>query len=313
LKALNEIGKGWGSDIARAIAYAVDNGAKIINISAEHVGQTKILEQAFAYAQEKGVLVVVSSGNEAADTKGIEPANQPGVLVVAATLPNDKRVGFSNWGEKVNIAAPGVDVLSLRAHGTDLVRKVATDPDKNKPGEAVVGKDEQYYRASGTSFAAPLVSGVASLMLAKNPALTAEQIKRMLLMSADDIEAPGWDLLTGYGIVNARKALEADPNYYLYAELHRIAPAQEGGRTVIQVFGTAMGSDWGDYHFEVGQGENPTSWHPAGKAVGGQIKDNLLGTLTQGDFGASGRWTVRMVAQDKKVLTRESRSSITLQ
>jgi subtilisin family serine protease len=313
LKVLNEIGKGWGSDIARALVYAVDNGAKIINISAEHTGQTKFLERAFGYAQEKGALVVVSAGNEAADTKGIEPANQPGVLVVAATLPNDKRVGFSNWGEKVNIAAPGVDVLSLRAHGTDLVRKVSTDPAKNKPREAVVGKDEQYYRASGTSFAAPLVTGVASLMLAKNPSLTAVQIKRMLMMSADDIETPGWDQLTGYGMVNARKALEADPNYYLYAELHRIAPAREGGRTVIQVFGTAMGSDWGDYRLEVGQGENPTSWKPAGKAAGGQVKENLLGTLTQGDFGGSGRWTVRLVALDKKGLTRESRSSITLQ
>jgi subtilisin family serine protease len=313
LKALDEVGKGWGSDIARAVVYAVDNGARVINISAEHAGQTKFLERAFAYAQEKGALVVVSAGNEAADTKGIEPANQPGVLVVAATLPNDKRVGFSNWGEKVNIAAPGVDVLSLRAHRTDLVRKVATDPSKITPGEAVVGKDEQYYRASGTSFAAPLVTGVASLMLAKNPSLTAEQIKRMLMMSADDIETPGWDQLTGYGMVNARKALEADPDYYLYAELHRVVPAREGGRTVVQVFGTAGGSQFGDYRIEVGQGENPTSWKPAGQAVGGQIKDNLLGTLTQGDFGGSGRWTVRLLAQDKKGLTRESRSSITLQ
>jgi hypothetical protein len=74
-----------------------------------------------------------------------------------------------------------------------------------------------------------------------------------------------------------------------------------------------MGSDWGDYHLEVGQGEDPTSWKPAGRAVGGQIKDNLLGTLTQGDFGGSGRWTVRLVATDRKGLTRESRSSITLQ
>jgi hypothetical protein len=205
LKALNEIGKGWGSDIARAIVYAVDNGAKIINISAGNEGQTKFLEKAFAYAQDKGVLIVVSAGNEAIDTAKTEPANQPGTLVVAATLPNDKRVGFSNFGQRVNLAAPGVDVLSLRAHGTDIVRKVATDPGKAKPGEAAVGDGEkQYYRASGTSFSAPLVSGVASLMLAKNPALTAEQIKRMLMMSADDIETPGWDQLTRYGCLNAR-------------------------------------------------------------------------------------------------------------
>src|SRR5258706_3848716 len=217
LKVLNEIGKGWGSDLARAVVYAVDNGAKIINISAGHEGHAKFLEKALAYAQEKNVLVVVAAGNTAIDAKGVEPANQPGALVVAATLPNDKPGGFSHYREMVHLAAPGVDVLSLRAQGTDVVRKVATDPSKNKPGESAGGKDRPYDRRSGTSFAAPLVTGVASLMLAKNPNLTAEQIKRMLMMSADDIEAPGWDQLTGYGLVNARQAIEADPDYYLYA------------------------------------------------------------------------------------------------
>jgi subtilisin family serine protease len=313
LKVLNELGQGWGSDIARAVAYAVDNGARIINISAEHKGQTKFLERALAYAEKKGVLVVVSAGNEAADTRGVEPSNQPGALVVAATLPNDKRAGFSNFGERVHLAAPGFDVLSLRASGSDLVTRVATDPSKIKPGEAIVGKDQQYYRASGTSFAAPLVTGVASLMLAKNPNLTAEQVKRMLMMSADDVEGPGWDQLTGYGIVNARKALEADPNYYLYAELHRVAPARDGNRTVIQVFGTAMGSDWGDFRIELGQGDNPTAWRPAGQLTRGQVKENLLATLTPQDFGATGRWSIRLVAQDRKGLTRESRSSLNLQ
>jgi subtilisin family serine protease len=313
LKALNEIGKGWGSDIARAVVYAVDNGAKIINISAEHSGHTKFLEGAFAYAQKQGALIVVSAGNEASDTRSVEPANQPGVIVVAATLPNDKRVGFSNWGEKVNVAAPGVDVLSLRAANTDLVRKISVDPAKNKPGESVVGKDEKYYRATGTSFAAPLVTGVASLMLAKNPNLTAEQIKKMLMMSADDVEAPGWDPLTGYGIVNARKALEADPNYYLLTELHRIAAARDGGRTVLQVFGTVEGSDWSDSHLEVGQGDNPSEWKQVGQVTGKPVKEGMIGTLTPQDFGSGGRWTIRVVARDRKGFTRESRTSFNLQ
>ncbi|OGQ81007.1 MAG: hypothetical protein A3F90_11780 [Deltaproteobacteria bacterium RIFCSPLOWO2_12_FULL_60_19] len=312
LKALNEVGKGWGSDIARAIVYAVDNGARIINISAEHTGHTKFLAKAFAYAQEKGVLVVVAAGNQGSDTTKIEPANQPGTLVVAATQPDDKRVGFSNWGQKVALAAPGIDVLSLRARGTDLVQTTALDPTKTKPREAIVGKDQNYYRVAGTSFSAPLVAGVASLMLAKNPGLTAAQLDRMLRMSADDIEAPGWDLLTGYGRLNARKALEADPDYYLYAELHRIAAARESGKAVIQVFGTVMGSQLGEYRLEVGQGDNPTSWRGAGRVTGGPIKDNLVGTLTAADFGGTGRWTIRLVTQDQKGLTRESRWAFTL-
>jgi subtilisin family serine protease len=233
------------------------------------------------------------------------------VITVAATDSQDKRMGFSNWGKYVKISAPGEEILSLRARRTDLL--VMAGSKEYKAGRAFLGKDAKYYHATGTSFASPFVAGVASLLLAKNPRLTPDQLERMLLMSTDNVESPGWDQLTGYGRLNARKALEADPDYYLYAELHRVAPAKEGGRTVIQAFGTATGSHWGDYHLEVGQGENPTAWRQAGKAVGGQIKDNLLSTLTQGDFGGSGKWTVRLVTQDKKGLTRESRAGITLQ
>ena len=134
-----------------------------------------------------------------------------------------------------------------------------------------------------------------------------------LLMSADDIEAPGWDQLTGYGRLNARKALEADPDYYLYAELHRVAPAREGGRTVLQASGTAKGSHWGSHRIEVGQGENPTSWKEAGQLTGGQVEDGVLGTLTRSDFGAAGKWTIRLVAEDRKGMKRESRTIFTLQ
>ena len=127
------------------------------------------------------------------------------------------------------------------------------------------------------------------------------------------VEAPGWDQLTGYGRLNARKALEADPNYYLYAELHRVAPAREGGRTVLQASGTAKGSHWGSHTIEVGQGESPTSWKRAGQLAGGQVDDGVLGTLTRGDFGARGKWTIRLVAEDRKGMVRESRTIFTLQ
>ena len=89
------------------------------------------------------------------------------------------RLGYSNWGQGIDIAAPGVDVLSLRARGTDLMRNVPGM--KYKPGENYVGKDKKYYRASGTSVAAPIVAGTASLMLSKYPHLTNKQVKRMLL------------------------------------------------------------------------------------------------------------------------------------
>jgi len=313
VRALNFMGRGAASHMAKALVYAADNGARVINISIEQLEmeKSKILQWAVDYAYNKGAIVVVAAGNQGHDTATISPSGLEHVITVAATDHDDKRMGFSNWGKYIKISAPGEEILSLRARRTDLL--VMAGSKEYTAGRAIVGPEAKYYHASGTSFASPFVAGVASLILAKNAKLTAEQVERMLLMSADDVEGPGWDQLTGYGRLNARKALEADPDFYLYAELHRISPAREGGRTVLQLFGTATGSQWGSYRFEVGQGENPTSWRQAGSPTGGQVKDNILGTLTQADFGASGKWTVRLVAQDKKGLTRESRVSMTLQ
>jgi subtilisin family serine protease len=310
LKVMNTFGKGRAFNLARAIIYAAENGARIINLSVEGEKLTRTEQLAIDHARGKGALIVMAAGNQASDT-GDKLASLRHVLPVAALDGQDKRAGFSNWGKHIRLAAPGVDILSLRARRSDFMLLI--EAKDYKAGQAFVGPQNQFMRSSGTSFAAPLVSGVASLILAKNPKLTPDQLERMLLMSADDVETPGWDQLTGYGRVNARKALEADPDYFLYAELHKVAAVKEGNRVVLQASGTTAGSHWGNYHLEVGQGDNPTSWRRAGNLAGGQVRDGLLGTLAFQDFGAPGRWTVRLVAQDTKGLTRESRVSMTLQ
>lgn len=313
LRALNFLGRGDSANLLKAIVYAADNGARVINISIEQLesGKSKALQWAVNYAYKKGVLVVIAAGNQGLDTSTISPSGLEHVLTVAATDTSDKRMGFSNWGKYIKIAAPGEEILSLRARRTDLL--VMAGSKEYEAGRAFLGQDAKYYHATGTSFAAPFVTGVASLLLAKNPRLTPDQLEHMLLMSADDVEAPGWDQLTGYGRLNARKALEADPDYYLYAELHRLAPAKEAGRTVIQAFGTVGGSHWGNYSLEVAESDNPTQWRKAGKLTGGQAKDAILGTLTSQDFGKPGKWTVRIVAQDGKGQSKESRLGFTLQ
>ncbi len=313
VRALNFMGRGATSHLAKAIVYAANNGARVINISIEQLEmeKSKTLQFAVDYAYKKGVLIVVAAGNQGHDTATISPSGLEHVLTVAATDHEDKRMGFSNWGKYIRIAAPGEEILSLRARRSDLL--VMAGSKEYQAARAIVGPEAKYYHATGTSFASPFVAGVASLILARNPRLTNEQVERMLLMSADDVEAPGWDQLTGYGRLNARKALEADPDYYLFAELHRISPAREGGRTVLQVVGTASGSAMNGYRLEVGQGDNPTNWRRAGTTTGGQVRDNILGNLTQADFGSNGKWTVRLVAEDRKGQMRESREIVTLQ
>ena len=259
------------------------------------------------------MLVVVAAGNKGLDTKGVEAANQPGTLTVAATLPNDRRAGFANWGQEVDVAAPGVDVLSLRARGTDLNRFVAEDPKKVKPREAVVGKDKRYYRAAGTSFSAPLVSGLASLIWAKHPKLTASQVARMISQSARDIEVPGWDQFTGYGLVDARGALTADPNWYLVGKIQALRGVQEAGQPVVEVAGTVDGSSLAGYEVQVGKGKKPKDWRTVAKKPGRKISSGVVALLKPADFGAPGTWTVRLVVRDRGGRTREARAVITLQ
>lgn len=313
VRALNFQGRGSASHMVGAVIYAVNNGARVINISIEQLeaARSVALQRTVDYAQKKGVVVIVAAGNQGRDTATVTPSALEHAITVAATDAQDKRMGFSNWGKYIRLSAPGEEILSLRARRTDFLLMAGSK--HYKAANAFLGRDARYYHATGTSFSAPFVTGVASLLLAKNSSLNPAQVERMLLMSADDVEAPGWDHLTGYGRLNARKALEADPDYFLYAELHRMAPAKEGNRTVIQALGTATGSHWGSHHLEVGQGDNPTTWRKAGTPARGQVRDGVLGTLTFQDFGKPGKWSIRVVAQDSKGLSRESRLTLTLQ
>ena len=104
------------------------------------------------------------------------------------------------------MAAPGLDILSLRARRTDTM--LGIEGVKYEAGAAYVGEDKRYYRASGTSFSAPMVSGLASLMIANDPGLTNRQVMAIIKSTARDVGAPGVDQYTGYGIVDAAAALQ---------------------------------------------------------------------------------------------------------
>jgi len=94
-------------------------------------------------------------------------------------------------------------------------------------------EDRRYYRASGTSFAAPIVSAVASLVLSKWPQLDAAQVRQLLLQSAQDVEVPGVDQLTGYGLVDARAALSSDPDFYITGGIDGVEVVQVNATTYI--------------------------------------------------------------------------------
>jgi subtilisin family serine protease len=288
LKVTDRTGEGDSLHVAAAIAYAVNNGARVINISLGGDAYSPAEKAAVEFARRKGVVVVVAAGNQGASADAFWPAALPGVITVAATEPGGARTAYSNWGSAVDIAAPGSKILSLRAAGTDPMALV---DDKYTALANVVGEDGLLYHATGTSFAAPYVAGVASLLLSLDDALTAQQVERMLLHTATDIETPGIDALTGYGALNARAALDARPDFFIDATITGVALAPAGD--AVQVLGTADADRFTRAVIELGEGENPTAWQSVGK-LKRAVRAGVLASIPTSTLAGAARWTLRV-------------------
>jgi len=194
LKILGSTGDGNAADAVPAIYYAVANGADIISGSWGSEEDSNMLREAIAYARREGVIVVAAAGNKGSD-KPYYPAAYPEVISVTATESNDQRWYLSNYGDWVDMAAPGRDVLSLRAAGTS----------------SGVVRDQFTCKLSGTSMAAPQVSGTCALLLSANPLLTCAELQEMLTTTGDPIES---------GICVSNRRLN------VYKALHAAIPAE---------------------------------------------------------------------------------------
>lgn len=195
VRAFDSRGSGWSSDMARAMLYAVENGADILNNSWGG-GESGAVNQAIATATALGVVVVFAAGNEGSSYLG--QAAHPHVLAVAATQPDGRIASFSNRGPRLSVAAPGVEILSLKG--------------PNRTGGLRVGR--RYRVLSGTSMAAPHVSGVAALLLAHQPELSNDEVRWHIELNADRAEGsdPGEpDMQLGWGTVNAAHAFTPPP------------------------------------------------------------------------------------------------------
>ncbi|MEA2558766.1 MAG: hypothetical protein QOH06_270 [Acidobacteriota bacterium] len=194
-------------DIAAALVYATDQGADVINMSFGSVGEEPaLLRMALKYAHDHGVVLVASAGNEGSDAADVFPASNPYVICVGAAVSSDRRVYFSNWGGRVDLAAPGSDILSLRGAGTTLTGS-----------GNLAGEDKLYIRASGTSMAAPHVAGAAALVLSKHPELTPEGVLARLVAGAAQLSPGGETTLRdgrtfpfGAGRLDLPRALAAE-------------------------------------------------------------------------------------------------------
>jgi thermitase len=183
-KVLDSTGNGLPDWLASGIIHAVDQGADIISISLGGYGDSELVHDALRYAYSAGVLVIVAAGNNNSNIKPY-PAGYEEVVAVAATDQNDGKAYFSNWGDWIELAAPGVDIYSTIPAG--------------------------YASWSGTSMACPHVTGVAALVISLYPVKTRDWVRLWLRSTADDLGNPGFDVYYGYGRVNARRAVEQTP------------------------------------------------------------------------------------------------------
>jgi subtilisin family serine protease len=317
LAVLNAAGHGRSSQVAAAIHYAIANGAQVINLSLGSENLSALEEHAIRRALEGGVIVVVASGNLGRDTRGFGLADLRGALVVAATDPHDQRAKFSNYGANVSIAAPGVDILGLRARESDFVRASRADTaTAATTGGAIVGPDGHYYRASGTSFAAAFVSGVASWLLSVRPELTGTQVTRMLTQSARDVGVPGIDSATGYGLIDARAAFTADPEFWIASRITKTevqgSAADGTAETTIRLFGSSDASRFAGATLRAAPEAYPDDWISVATPISEPVRAGLLGSISLRQLQGARRWIVQLRTKHENGRQLESRMLLDL-
>ncbi len=183
VKVLDSGNKGTWGTVAAGIYFAVDNGARVINLSLGATVSSRTLENAIQYAQDHDVLVVASAGNAGSSTP-YYPAALPYVVAVGATNDQDERWPLSNTGEHIDLMAPGFRIYSTY-------------------------NNMDYAFMSGTSMAAPFITGLVGLLASFNPELTGAEIVDLLTANADDLGEVGKDTEYGYGRINVHRTMMA--------------------------------------------------------------------------------------------------------
>ncbi len=209
---------------AAGIRWAVDHGADVINISlgrdcADGFCPDPVVSAAIDYAEAAGVVVVASSGN-ANDPFVATPANHPFTIAVGASTVDNTKASYSSYGSDLSLLAPG----GTAAAGI-LQETFQT---------TAFGIDWDYYFFTGTSSAAPHVSGAAAILLAARPSLTPAEVRDVLSSTAVDLGPPGWDQLHGAGLLQIDTAVNTVLN-----------PADPcAGIACDTIYGIDIGSEW---------------------------------------------------------------------
>jgi subtilisin family serine protease len=183
VKVLGSDGAGSLNNVVRGIDWAIDQSVDIINLSVGAYGDYPELDSVLKKAYDAGIVVITAAGNDgvSCDDSTLTASNE--TLTVAAVGLMDRAASFSNYGESIDVAAPGKKIIST------------------VPGN-------QYEAWDGTSMATPMVTGLAAMLIYEDPGLTADEIFNMIKTTTEDLMDAGDDIHTGSGLINGYAAVE---------------------------------------------------------------------------------------------------------
>lgn len=213
LQALDDDSYGDTLSVGRAINYAVSRGVDVISLSLGSSGHDPYVQEAVRRATAAGILVVASSGNDGCDCV-LYPANYPEVLAVGALNSSNVRASFSSYGKNLDMMAPGTSITTPTWNSTNQTSAYASS-------------------VNGTSFSAPLVSGMATRLLSQQPASTPMQLIAALTENTNRLTlpaTPAHDLQYGYGTIDAHKATVRMSTSYQPSILYAFYPISKGSR-----------------------------------------------------------------------------------
>ena len=252
-------------DLAAGIIYAVDNGADILNLSWGSFDRAYVIEDVIRYAVERGVIVIAAAGNSGAPPVAY-PAALDDVISVSAVETTGNLASFSSYGHVLDMVAPGVNIVSTRL-------------------------DNTYGPRSGSSFAAPQVSGLAALLLSRQPDMSPSQIRGALVASTTDLGAFGWDREFGSGLIDA-SLLTPYLTGTSSTTVRILAPGSDNEVTgFVSVAWSSSGGPFASYTLSWGLDTDTPDW-------------NLIETGARPPGTSTSSWTVPASLVDQPIILR---------
>jgi subtilisin family serine protease len=178
IKSFDRKGHATDEQIYAGIMYALENDADVLNMSFGGLGVNPLEVEAMMIAEKNGIICCAAAGNNADDARYYYPSSIKSCITVAAVNNAMTRAEFSNFGDMIDVSAPGVGIVSYGIEGAD--QKISKD---------------------GTSMATPHVTACCALLRSYDKEMSADRAERLLTLNATDLGEPGFDKDTGWGLV----------------------------------------------------------------------------------------------------------------